>query len=51
MNDLVRDEYQKLKLELAEETNHDHKTYALLKETRASDFVEGIIDKARTMIS
>ncbi len=46
-NDWARDEYQILKLELAEETNHDHKTYAFLKETRASGFVENIIKRAK----
>jgi len=42
-NDWARDEYQTLKLKLAEEINHDHKTYALLKETRATTFIEDII--------
>jgi len=45
-NNLARDEYQTLKLELAEETDHNYKIYASLKETRAGGFVEGIIVRA-----
>jgi GrpB-like predicted nucleotidyltransferase (UPF0157 family) len=46
LNESARIEYQKLKLNLSEETNHDHKKYAKLKETRASSFINDILEKA-----
>jgi GrpB-like predicted nucleotidyltransferase (UPF0157 family) len=45
-NDRARLEYQKLKLILAEETNQNHNMYASLKEVRASDFIESIINNS-----
>ena len=39
-------EYETLKLSIAEEANHNHKQYAVLKETRAKSFVNNIVEKA-----
>jgi len=39
-------EYQDLKLQIARETDQNHKSYAILKETRARDFVEKILKLA-----
>lgn len=44
LNESARTEYQKLKLDLSEETNNDHKKYARLKETIASSFINRILE-------
>ena len=46
-----REVYKKLKLEIAKEANQDKKRYAILKEEKASDFIEGILAKAFKMNS
>jgi GrpB-like predicted nucleotidyltransferase (UPF0157 family) len=47
-NETARDEYQVIKLEIARKANHDKKTYALLKEIEATEFIEGIIEKSQS---
>ncbi|GJM35172.1 MAG: hypothetical protein DHS20C18_41730 [Saprospiraceae bacterium] len=46
----AREEYGKLKYALAKETNQDRKAYALLKELRAKELVESIINRAKEQI-
>lgn len=43
----ARNKYQTLKYAIAEEANQDKKRYAELKETKAADFTNGIIEKAK----
>ena len=45
-NHKARQEYQKIKYELAERANQNKKVYAKLKETLASEFIEAIIKRA-----
>ena len=40
-----RKEYESIKYAIAEEANQDKKTYALLKESKAKDFIESILRK------
>jgi GrpB-like predicted nucleotidyltransferase (UPF0157 family) len=47
LNESARTEYQKLKIDISEETGHDHEKYAKLKETRASSFINRILEKAK----
>lgn len=47
-NTLVRNEYQQLKQQLADEANHDRKLYALLKEKKAKAFIETTLAEAMT---
>lgn len=42
----ARNEYQQLKLQLADEANNDRKLYAQLKEENAKAFIESILIKA-----
>lgn len=42
----ARDQYAQLKQEIAAETGQDKKRYAVLKETAAKVFIEGILAKA-----
>lgn len=42
----ARDQYAQLKQEIAAETGQDKKRYAVLKETAAKAFIEGILAKA-----
>lgn len=42
-----RREYESIKFEIAERANQDRKTYAGLKETAATEFVESILKKAQ----
>ncbi len=48
-NEEARVQYQNLKYEIAEEANQDRKKYAQLKEVRAGDFINTIIEKAKEM--
>lgn len=45
-NDEARNQYQRLKYQLAEEANQDRKTYAQLKEIRAKAFIEEVVVRA-----
>jgi GrpB-like predicted nucleotidyltransferase (UPF0157 family) len=44
-NDTARVQYQNLKYAIANEANQDKKKYAELKEVKARDFINGIIEK------
>jgi GrpB-like predicted nucleotidyltransferase (UPF0157 family) len=46
-NDWAKKEYWLLKLKIAEETDQDHKAYAKLKEEKAKQFIEHIINLAK----
>lgn len=46
-NEKARREYQALKYALEKEANYDRKKYAKLKETKATDFVNDLVEKAR----
>lgn len=46
-NEWAKIEYQNLKYKLAQEVNQDRKAYAVLKETRASTFIEKCISRAK----
>lgn len=46
-DEMARMQYQKLKYEIAEATNQDKKKYAALKELKAKDFINSIIEKAK----
>ncbi|MFK8009102.1 MAG: GrpB family protein [Saprospiraceae bacterium] len=46
-NEWVRKEYEKIKFEIAEEVNHDRKKYAALKEKRAKQWIQSIVDLAK----
>lgn len=46
-NTKEREEYEKIKFEIAEITNQDRKEYAKLKEVMAKEFVESIIEKSK----
>jgi GrpB-like predicted nucleotidyltransferase (UPF0157 family) len=46
-NDDARIMYQQLKYDLAGEVKQDRKKYAALKEEKAKDFIQDILDKAR----
>jgi GrpB-like predicted nucleotidyltransferase (UPF0157 family) len=43
----ARIEYQNLKFQIAEEANQDRKKYAELKELKAKEFINSVIEKAR----
>jgi len=43
----ARVEYQNMKYEIADEAKQDRKKYAQLKEVRAANFINGIIEKAK----
>jgi GrpB-like predicted nucleotidyltransferase (UPF0157 family) len=45
-NEDARIEYQQLKLNLAQEADHNQKLYAQLKEEKAKPFIEQILAKA-----
>lgn len=47
-NDLLRQEYQIMKYELAEKANQNKKVYALLKELKVNEFIDKIIDIEQT---
>ena len=42
----ARIEYQRLKYEIAQEANQDKKKYAELKEIKAREFVDKVLEKA-----
>jgi GrpB-like predicted nucleotidyltransferase (UPF0157 family) len=44
-NETARNDYQKLKYEIAEAANQDKKQYATLKEVKARDFINSILEK------
>jgi GrpB-like predicted nucleotidyltransferase (UPF0157 family) len=46
-NPKEREEYEKIKFEIAEITNQDRKEYAKLKEVMAKEFIESIIEKSK----
>ncbi|MDN5202796.1 GrpB family protein [Fulvivirgaceae bacterium BMA10] len=46
-NEGARVQYQHLKFEMAEEVNQDRKKYTQLKEVKAKDFINNIIEKAK----
>ncbi|MEA5459913.1 GrpB family protein [Arcicella sp. LKC2W] len=46
-DETARIQYQKLKYEIAEAINQDKKKYAALKELKAKDFIDGIIERAK----
>ncbi len=46
-NELVKKEYEDLKFEIAKEVNHDRKKYAALKEIRAKEWIQAIINLAK----
>jgi GrpB-like predicted nucleotidyltransferase (UPF0157 family) len=46
-NEKSRHEYQQIKFQIAEEANQDRKRYALLKEFKAKDFINLIIERAK----
>lgn len=46
-NETARLHYQNIKYQIAKEVNQDKKKYAELKEVEASDFINGIIEKAK----
>lgn len=46
-NETVRKEYEKIKFEIAEEVNQNRKKYAALKELRAKEWIQSIIDLAK----
>jgi len=45
-NEKERKEYEKIKIEIAEQANQNKTQYALLKEDAARDFVESVLRKA-----
>jgi GrpB-like predicted nucleotidyltransferase (UPF0157 family) len=47
-NESARKEYERIKIQIAEEANQDRKVYAKLKETRAREFIESILKKAES---
>ena len=47
INPKARLEYEKLKIEIATECNHDKKKYANLKEIKAKSFIESVIENAK----
>ena len=47
MNDVARMEYQELKYQLAKEADQDKKIYAQIKEIKAKDFINSMIEKAK----
>ena len=49
-NDLAKEEYQKLKIDIAKETKQDRKKYAALKEILAKEFIQSTIDKSKNII-
>lgn len=46
INEDARNEYQQLKMGLADEAGHDQKLYAWLKELKAKEFIEKVFAKA-----
>ena len=46
-NESARQAYEKIKRQIAAESNHDYKTYAQLKETRAKGFILSMIELAK----
>lgn len=44
----ARNEYEKLKLKIAEQALQDKEAYSILKEIMAKDFIESILKKAKT---
>lgn len=50
-NTIARRQYEHLKYQLAEETNHNKKKYAELKETQARPFIEACLQKAQEAAS
>ena len=46
-NDWAKKKYQNLKFEIAEEVNQDRKKYAALKEIRAKEWIQSIVDLAK----
>jgi GrpB-like predicted nucleotidyltransferase (UPF0157 family) len=47
VNEAARIQYQKIKLEIAEEAQQDKKKYAQLKELKARSFIDVILSKAK----
>jgi GrpB-like predicted nucleotidyltransferase (UPF0157 family) len=46
-NGTERKQYQEIKMQLAKEAQQDGKKYALLKEVKARDFIQSIIERAK----
>ena len=46
-NEWAKKEYQNIKFKLAEEANHNRKAYAALKELRAKEWIQSIVDLAK----
>lgn len=49
-NEVARNEYQKLKYEIAEAADQDKKQYATLKEVKAREFINSIIEKSISQV-
>lgn len=48
-NEEARNQYQRLKYQLAEEANQDRKTYAQLKEVKARAFIDDIVGRTERL--
>jgi GrpB-like predicted nucleotidyltransferase (UPF0157 family) len=46
-NERERQQYQEIKMEIAEEAKQDGKTYAYLKDVKAGGFIRSIIERAQ----
>jgi GrpB-like predicted nucleotidyltransferase (UPF0157 family) len=46
-NERERQQYQEIKMQIAEEAKQDRKMYAYLKDVEARDFIHSIIERAK----